>query len=219
VLPKLDWSVAHLIQSKRVFRSRTTNTYDHRSRFESVDVGQHQAIERVAAVLGPDVFRYGLYCPPTCDLEPAVRTQFRALHTRNLEDHIFDYSFGLAQKDWLLRIDGRIDAGIWITPVELKPTTLGALHSEAMKHATPLTWFILGHFSRGMHFGSRPRIGSPDDLAHRVVRGDEAAIEELLERLGYTEEPRVRVLPRHTMTVRVEVARDLPDGIGPAIED
>lgn len=148
-----------------------------------------------------------------------IRTKIRALHTRNLNDHIFDYSTGLALRDTLIATGG-IDAGIWLRPIRSKPKDLFGLHGEAFRTALPFTWFIIEHFMPRSHHGSSlTRNGSAivehdNDRVRRIVTGDERAIRELIDEVreaGEEAEPpaTITILPRHTMTVKVSVGKSL----------
>jgi hypothetical protein len=236
VLPDENWSAAYLVQAKRAFRDPRSGAYDQKSKFQAVNAEQQDRINRLVNILGPYSLLYCLYCPPIRELADVARTQVRAMHTRNLAGQIFDYANGLALRDKLTETDGRIDAGIWFTPVSTSPTRLVALHSNAFRSALPLTWFIVEHFNPGRTFGAGHLDGfwfdnifadnrePPDPRVKDIVMGEDAAIRELLGELAKSGEEgeapnRITVLPRHTITIKVSVGRTLPPDEAPGFTD
>lgn len=223
VLPEESWSTAYLVQAKRLFRNSTSGEYDQRSRFQALDWEQQERLNRLAGVLGSHGILYGLYCAPTPVIPDTTRVQIRALHSRNLNNLIFDYGSGLALRDILLANRG-IDAGFWLRSVEEGPTSLLELHNEAFRSALPFTWFLIEHFTPRLPYGSFTgftRDGSilaehqEDDRIRRIVTGDQQAIRELINELTALGEDReaptnITVLPRHTITVKVTVGKSLP---------
>lgn len=223
ILPKESWSTAYLVQAKRLFRSPKSGEYDSKSSFQAVNSEQQARLNRLAKILGKDALRYGLYCPQTPSVPAQTQKQVRALHSRNLSFQIFDFAAGLALRDTLLT-NGGIDAGIWFEPIESKPTGLLELHDQAFRTALPFTWFLIEHFTpRAEHdrFIGLTRHGRvlsrirDDDRLKRIVTGDQAAIQDLIDELSEAGEDgeapaNISVLPRHTITVTVTAGKTLP---------
>jgi hypothetical protein len=223
VLPEENWSKAYLVQAKRLFRNPNSGEYDQRASFQAADAKQQARLDRLAAIIGSDALRYGLYCPQIAAMPNTTRTQVRALHTRNLASQMFDYASGLALRDTLLA-NGGIDAGVWLRSIQGKPTSLLELHNEAFRSAVPLTWFLIQHFTLCSRHGSfagmmhgDPGLTDPgdDDRVRRIVTGDERAVRELIDELAKAGEDReapstITVLPRHTIKVNVTIGKSLP---------
>ena len=222
ILPEENWSRAYLVQAKRLFRNHRTGAYDGLARFRSVDTQQQARIEQLSKILGADAILYGLYCPPIDELPEIARIQVRALHARNLSRNIFDYGNGLALRD-TLRANGGCRSGMWLCPAVGKPIGLATLHNEAFRSALPLTWFIINHFFVGERWclsfersrrETTLRSTSANSRIEGVVRGDDQAIQDLIQELSVAGEdkpvPAITVLPRHTITIRATVGRMLP---------
>jgi len=221
VLPSESWLAAYLVQAKRAFRDSRSGEYDQKSRFEAINAEQSARLKRLADLLGPSALRYALYCPPTPALSEPVRTQVRALHTRNLAEDIYDYGPGLALRDTLVA-NGGVDAGIWFHAIDRPPSGLLRLHEEAFRLARPLTWFLVEHFTpfRGPHARGIGRTHGPEhdhQRVRRIVTGEARAVRELIDELVRVGEDReapttITMLPRHTITIKVTVGRALsPD--------
>jgi hypothetical protein len=217
VLPEHNWSVAYLVQAKRLY-PQPDNSYDMTSRFLSKDRNQHARIQALADILGPQALRYGLYTPPLSLLDASVRTVGRALHAAALNREIYDYAGGLALHEWLAQAHGRADPGIWLSDCDWLPTSLRGLHDRAWRGAMPFTWFFLDHFSEGRRRLSRHSSTDFDDRpidggwVRGIVSGDREAIDKLLGELDSGgEAPTGRVLPAHTVTVGLTVGANLSE--------
>ncbi|TCQ14085.1 hypothetical protein [Rhizobium sp. PP-CC-3G-465] len=222
ILPSESWSTAYLVQAKRLFRTKKTGDYDSGSIFQATDAAQHQRMERLAGKFGAAAIKYCLYCPQTPSLSEETRTKVRALHSRNLSSHIYDFAAGLALRDAIVS-EGGIDAGIWISPGEIKPSKLLSLHDEAFKSVRPFTWFFIEHFmprtSRGRFGlsleGPPPLINMrEDDRLTSIISGNELEIRRLIDELAEEGEElavpeSITVLPRHTITINVTVGSSL----------
>ena len=221
ILPQENWFAAFLVQAKRLFRNPNSGEYDQKSSFQAVDAEQQLRLDRLARVIGEDALDYCLYCPPISALSDTARMQARALHNRNLHNKIFDYSGGLALRDALVQTGG-INAGLWFRPIAYKPSTLLELHGSAFRTALPLTWYIIQYFIPAAGGRHREQYRAPEhshrhdyDRVRRIVTGDEQAIRDLIRELAdageESEAPaHIRVLPRHTLTIKVSVGRSLP---------
>lgn len=220
VLRDRSWHAAYLMQAKRLFPT-TTGTYGVASTFTSTDRGQQRRIRTLANILGESAIQYCLYCPPTSGYELHAASAVRTLHAANLEDHIFDYSLGLALHDEIKR-SGGVETGIWIVDTQAEPRTATDLHAVAFKRAHPLTWFLLQHFGERARFGGSWKSGrsSPShqiDRVSAIARGDATAIRALIDELGDDARkadlaPEThRVLPATTVTIRLRVGP--PEGI------
>jgi hypothetical protein len=222
ILPSENWFRAYLLQAKRLYRTDRSGEYDDRASFRSVDHRQHRRLEAFAKQFGEEFFRYILYCPPVPYLNAHTAIKVRALHTRNLSRPIYDFVGGLSLFDHLKKSAGRIDAGIWITPVTTMPSRILNVHDQAFQEASPFFWFFLSHFAIPITGGHRDhgrirRHHDPADprdmLIRNVVSGDSNAIEEFL-RMADGESsvklPEFAILPKSTIMITVTVGASLP---------
>jgi hypothetical protein len=222
VLPSENWFNAYLLQAKRLHRADRSGQYDDRASFKSVDHRQHDRLEAFAKRFGEEFFGYILYCPPVPHLTADTATKVRALHTRNLSRPIYDYVAGLSLFDYLKKNAGRIDAGIWLTPVTTMPSRILNVHADAFEDAIPFSWFFLQHLTSptARPHRNRGRLlphRDPDDERARLIRdvvsGDSNAIEEFL-RVADGEVPldlpEIAILPKSTITITVSVGSSLP---------
>jgi len=222
VLPDENWSRAYLLQAKRLYRAGGLGEYDDRSDFRSVDHRQHNRLEAFAERFGEEFFRYILYCPPVPYLTAHTVTKVRALHTRNLSRPIYDYVGGLSLFDYLKKNAGRIDAGIWLTPVTTMPSRILNVHADAFQRASPFSWFFMEHLTNPPARSHRDRARlrahrGPEDergkLIRDVVSGDSGAIDEFLRIAdgdSALDLPEISVLPKSTITITVSVGASLP---------
>lgn len=222
VLPDENWFRAYLLQAKRLHRTGGSGEYDDRSFFRSVDHRQHDRLEELAKRFGEEFFGYILYCPPVPHLTAHTATKVRALHTRNLSRPIYDYVGGLSLFDYLKKNAGRIDAGIWLTPITTMPSRILDVHADAFQGASPFSWFFLEHLTNPPARARRDRgrlrpHREPEDerekLIRDVVSGDSGAIDEFL-RVADGEKardlPQIAILPKSTITITVSVGASLP---------
>jgi hypothetical protein len=150
----------------------------------------------------------------------------RPSHTQ-FSHEIFDFCAGLALRDCLAENNGQVDAGVWFTSAKTGPTQLIRLHHMAFVNAWPLTWFIIEHFALGSsrHGRRLSRIPGADSdnqvrsehsaRVKKIVIGDEGAVRDLIRELVSAGEDRdapdsIRVLPRHTITIKVTAGKSLP---------
>ena len=222
VLPAENWFNAYLLQAKRLHRADRSGEYDDRASFRSVDHRQHARLEAFAKRFGEEFFGYILYCPPVPHLTAHTATKVRALHTRNLSRPIYDYVGGLSLFDFLKKNAGRIDAGIWLTPVTTMPSRILNVHADAFQGASPFSWFFLEHLMSPTARPHRDRgrlqpHRDPDDeratLIRNVVSGDSNAIDEFLriaDGEGSRDLPELAILPKSTITITVSVGLSLP---------
>jgi hypothetical protein len=219
VLRDRSWHSAYLMQAKRLF-PLPTESYGLASTFTSTDRDQQRRIRTLASILSDNAIRYCLYCPPTSGYEPNSAAAVRTLHSANLEEHIFDYSLGLALHDEIKR-SGGVEAGMWIVSTQAEPRTAADLHAGAFERAHPLTWFLLQHFGERSRFGGiwkarRSSLSPQIDRVRAIARGDTAAIRALIDELGDDARkadlaPETRkVLPAATVTIRLRVG---PEGM------
>jgi hypothetical protein len=226
ILPEENRIWSYLLQAKRLHPTSPTAGFDEKSIFKSVDHQQHERLLKLSESFGSQFFKYMLYCPPTPHFSSTTITKIRALHTRNLTRPIYDYSGGLALFDYTKSVSGRVDSGIWLTPIEKVPARVLDLHNGAFKDVWSLSWFFLRHLTQPRSFDDQQRHhenglisksrnpnGGNDDLIHGVVTGDRHAIEVFCEAAREKDDldlPVLKVLPRSTITITASVGHSLP---------
>jgi len=229
LLPQQSWSIAWLLQAKKIFYDRKkTNAYSESSRFESHDLDQIDRIKDLQKHIGIEFVKNLLYCPRPSDLDDI--TQKKLIHLRNsrLSGNIFDYTLGLEVKDELSKTDSSLAAGIFVSPIENGPLNLGSVHQNILNIAFPLSWFIASHFTNS-GFEAHNRLFKhtrrpfkkitptnhdvknlkSEVLASLIVKGDEKGVEEICEFFGGSNDFPIPIFPPHTMTVKISVGKDL----------
>lgn len=97
-LPDSSWSLAWLLQAKRVgLDPRRRTGYSVASRIVVIDPSQYARIRRLKGVLGDASIAFLLYGPRPEFLDDLTAKQLLHLRRRRLLDNIFYYTFGL---DW-----------------------------------------------------------------------------------------------------------------------
>jgi hypothetical protein len=226
ILPEETRIWSYLLQAKRLHPASPTLGFDEKSSFKSVDHLQHQRLLKLTERFGSHFFKYMMYCPPASHFSSTTIAKIRALHTRNLTRPIYDYSGGLALFEYVKSVSGRVDAGIWLAPIEKSPARVLDLHNGAFEDTWSLSWFFLRHLTQPRSMddqrprserGMRPSIRGPnhenDDLIHGVVIGDRHAIEvfcETAREKDVAEVPDLKILPRSTITITASVGHSLP---------
>jgi hypothetical protein len=139
---------------------------------------------------------------------------------------IYDYSGGLALFDYARNVSGRVDSGIWLTPIEKVPARVLDLHNGAFEDVWSLSWFFLRHLTRPQSFNDQRHhhedrliyknhssMRANDGVIHGVVTGDHVAIEifcEVAREIDDSDLPDIRALPRSTITITATVGQSLP---------
>ncbi len=222
LMPSLSGFWVYLLQAKRLFRNDRTGEYDEHSQFQSADAEQHSRINALAGIVGAKFLRYFLYCPPVEQFSEHTKVKIRALHNAVTSRNIFDYAAGLSLFDYLRQRSGKFDAGSWVCPIDIKPSSVLRVHEAAFTPNLPLTWFILRHFLAfsgespmpASYKGSGRSEQGMVDWVRRIAEGDQDAIERIYSQAheaaldggpGY-----IRILPKHTMTIGVTVGGSLP---------
>lgn len=226
LLPHDSWRVSWLLQAKRLYPdSRNPLSYSEVSRFGGMDPKQAARIERLIETVQLPFVLYLLYCPRPAALDDMIQRKLAHLRNRQLSSHIFDFSLGLELHGDLGTAGSTLAAGIFICPPSALPKTLGAVHGSVLQHCCPISWFFASHFVEsgffpihrdrmpGLPGPGRRRRGSPpngpEEWANGIVSGDVEAIDRLIGTLGETNDGPFPVLPRHTLTIDIEVGHDL----------
>lgn len=214
---RASWSVAYLMQAKRLFKD--ADAYTLSSEFGSLSSEQHERIQDLAEILGEEALRYWLYLPqPTAFDRPSMEA-IRGLHDLRLDEQIYDFALGLAFYEWLKSGNG-CNAGMWISESSKKWRYASDVHQSAFVSASPFTWFILDHFNQSRLFHTRsllraPGQGSQTDRVRKIAEGDQTEARELINQLGekarrkdYSIE-NAKVLPKNTVTISIRSGPDV----------
>jgi hypothetical protein len=227
ILPDEDRIWSYLIQAKRLHHNLPSGEFSERSVFKGFNLNQHNFLKKLSKKFGPHFFKYMMYCPPISHFTPPTATKIRAIHTRNLSHPIYDYSGGLALFEHVKSVSGRVESGIWLTPIESVPASVMELHKVAFVDAWSWSWFLLRHLTQP-HSGGQQRlhhdenfkmngtelISGGDALIYGVVTGDRDAIEEFCKvayKMDLDTLPKLKVLPGSTITITATVGHSLPD--------
>lgn len=82
LLPEESWSIAWLLQAKRLYPDNTNPlTYSERSRFRGYDQDQAERMKKVEEIVGIPFIRYLLFCPRPAALP--VELKAKLTHLRN----------------------------------------------------------------------------------------------------------------------------------------
>ena len=208
---ELSFATAYLMQAKRLYPldPHEDTTYGVTSTFTSVDQNQHLRMQALSTILGNDVMKYCLYCPPTCKYEPNSLEDVRAFHAENLEENLWsyindfmfgvehraenlwsyidDFTFGVALHDEI-RQSGGVQTGMWIVDAATRPGNARDVHSDAFNRSLPLTWFLLNHFKKH-HFEMVVHDGlglmrDQNERVRQIACGNPDAIRRLINDLG-----------------------------------
>lgn len=212
-----------LLQAKRLFpiRSAPPAEYDLKSCYSSRNAAQESRMLALNELVGFDFVQYLLYNPRPSALPSSVRQALSQQRTMAMSHAIFDYALGLQLRQDLISDSPTTAAGIFVAPLNNCPTTLIDTHKTIFNETTPFSWFLLQHFT-GPHQGtplhrrywkdSLPQKEPTEKrtkIAERLVRGDPKVFEEFdLPQEGTQDD--LRILPAHTIEVRVVCGLDRP---------
>jgi hypothetical protein len=225
ILPEVSRRWSYLLQAKKLHPFNGYSIFDDRSSFRSINHAQHLRLLNIAKKFGEEHFRYMMYCPQVSAFAQPTATKIRALHTFNLSSRIYDYTSGLTLFDYLKRVSGRVDSGIWLAPVESLATKILDAHSRAFEDVWPFAWFLVRHFispsptgDQRRHHQAPPSTSSVppktnDDLIYGVVTGDRHAIESFASafQAHSGDLPSLTILPKSTITITASIGRSLPE--------
>ncbi len=236
LLPKESWSVAWLLQAKRLTANlHGSPLYTEASGFTAVDAKQQERIKKLRKAVGVEFIKYLLYCPRPSALDNETRAKLAHLRYKKLASGIFDYTLGLETRDDLSSDTSTLAAGIFVAGTDALPRNLTQVHNTILDGCCPLSWFFAAHFASDInpntfHHGGLvsaptytqiyPGQDCPDfatrplgkiELAHAIVRGHPVAIEQLRDSLDIPENRRIQALPPHTITIDVSIGSDFND--------
>jgi len=169
-----------------------------------------------------DFIRYLLYCPRPSTLDKNVREHLCSARSRALAHDIFDYSLGLELRDDFLSETPTVAAGIFVALLDSLPDSLLAVHKSLFNGVSPFSWFIVSQLAQAdgirsrMEFDERRHgLGQDQNLNNPIVealiRGDADTFSRNQTLLEAIDDPRqARLLPAHTVTVRVVNGIDRP---------
>ena len=209
-----------LMQAKRLFPSKHNyeTKFSVSSTFDSYDKAQHERMVHLREWAGCDFIRYMLYCPRPTTLDEYTREHLSAVRSEALSANIFDYVLGLELRDDLISSSQTVAAGIFVTPLKYFPKTLLDVHKSIFSPVSPFSWFIVSLLADGVrHHRKRIYEDGNDEgnlnnpVIEGLIKGDSSVIEKdsgLMDVLGGFNEP--RILPAHTITVRVVNGIDRP---------
>lgn len=215
-----------LLQAKRLFPVK--NKYEHgfteQSKFDSFDPIQHDRMKRIRDWAKYDFIRYMLYCPRPAALESHVRERLSSARSMALAMDIFDFALGLELRDDFLSEKPTIAAGVFIALIDALPDTLYDVHKNIFSGVSPFSWFLVSQLSQTDGIRRRNQLNNhrreaPHDadanlnnpIIEGLIRGDADVIrkdEKLLTTLEDIDQ--ARILPAHTVTVRVISGTDRP---------
>ena len=225
--PKASFRSGWLLQAKRLFHS--TRRHEHgftvNSQFGSVDYEQHARMVRLRDWAKCDFIRYLLYCPRPSGLERGVREQLSSARSIALSNDIFDYALGLELRDDLLSASPTTAAGMHIALLDALPDSLLKVHQSLFHGVTPFSWFIVSQLARNAGIRGLQehelRAGRANDesgnlnnpIIDAIIRGDSETFEKDSTLAEVMDDPeQSRILPAHTITVRVVNGLDRPRG-------
>ncbi len=236
LLPEESWSVAWLLQAKRLTANlHGSRLYTEASNFGAVNVEQQDRIRRLRKAVGIEFIKYLLYCPRPSALDKETQAKLAHLRYKKLASRIFDYTLGLETRDDLGSDTSTLAAGVFVAGIDTLPYNLSQVHNTMLDGCCPLSWFFAAHFASDinpsdLHPGGlvsaptyiriHPGQDSPDfatrplgkiELAHAIVRGNPVAIEQLRGTLDIPENRSIRALPPHTITIDVSIGSDFND--------
>ncbi|EOX4841532.1 TPA: hypothetical protein O4F91_004428 [Vibrio alginolyticus] len=228
--PSKSFTRPWLLQAKKVMpTSKNPVVYDETSAFSSMDKGQNLRIKKLTEVIGEDFIRYMLYCPRSCNLDKTTRAKLAYLRNSQLSANIFDYALGFEIKDSLDSPESTLDSGIFISIPECDVNNLASVHAQILDPCTPLSWFIVSHFTHGLYNVNPAMLNVPfsegikqgrykktkenKSWVEGLVRGDVNAVSQLFEELEIEELPEISMLPSHTITVTVTAGIELDDDL------
>lgn len=210
-----------LLQAKRVFPTSRTGpaTYTLKSAFSSRNSEQEERMKLLNEWAGFDFARFLLYCPRPSALSTDVREALNQFRSAAVANNIFDYGLGLQLRDDLLSEKPTTAAGMFISSLSNCPSDLAETHRSLFSRSTPFSWFLVQHFAHGgsifRNFNDELRHrkdapSRPQKIIESLVRGDHRVLEklDLPESLSQNAEP--RILPAHTVEIRVVCGLDRP---------
>lgn len=146
LIPRGSWSIAWLLQAKRLYPYSTNPTlYNELSRFSTVDRNQHIRMGTLEKAVGCSFVRFLLYCARPSLIERETAIKLTHLRNKRLCDHIFDYTLGLKLHNELSLHDSSLAAGIFVTQSQELPPNLGHIHADILETSVPFSWFIASH--------------------------------------------------------------------------
>nr|VFJ68615.1 MAG: hypothetical protein BECKDK2373C_GA0170839_11887 [Candidatus Kentron sp. DK] len=219
-----------LLQAKRLFSSRplheqllssgyrSENRFTENSRFESQKPAQHERMRFLRDWAGCDFIRYLLYCPRPSSLDKPVRERLSAARARTLATDIFDHALGLELRDDFLSENPTIAAGVFVALLDSLPNSLLAVHTALFSGVSPFSWFIVSQLAQTHGIHRRDRIPMEDPSGSNIdnpvieglIRGDTNAIRRDDTLLDVVELKQVRILPAHTISIKVINGIDRP---------
>lgn len=229
MLPEDSWSVAWLLQAKRLTPNPGDfRTYTESSRFGGMDAEQKKRINTLRGAVGIDFILYLLYSPRPSFLDEVTQKKLAHLRTKYLTNDIYDFTLGLELRDDFLSGNSTLAAGLFISEIDHLARNLGTLHAQILNGCWPFSWFLAVHFASGIrrdhirpegarvkiYPDGRPhRIRRPEEQnaewAHGIVKGDPTAIRRVQTTLGIERDTEFRFLPAHTLVIDIAVGRDL----------
>lgn len=231
LLPEESWSVAWLLQAKRLYpnlKSSNPIRYDEKSRFD-IDKGQKNRIDILAKIVGVPFIKYLLYCPRPSMLAQNTEKILTDIRNSSISNHspitIFNYLSWTADCNRLDEFKSTLESGIFLHDIANLPSNLSTIHDSICSKCLPLSWFIAEHFiCKELHkfpnFNSRILYAKPntyhksskyegEEWAHGIVSGNPEAISQLIAEIGDT--PNIpknfSFLPAHTINIDITSER------------
>lgn len=210
-----------LLQAKRLFPTNKSlpAAYTLKSTFSSRNPEQEERMKLLNEWAGIDFVRYLLYCPRPTALPTDVREALNQFRTMAVSTNIFDYALGLQLREDMLSESPTIAAGMFIASIDNCPGDFAETHRTIFSASIPFAWFLVQHFAHGgslfrnMQDEMRHRKGGTSKqpkVIERIVRGDHRVLDELDLPESLSQNVPPRILPAHTIEIRVVCGLDRP---------
>ncbi|MFE9328144.1 hypothetical protein ACIHDR_43070 [Nocardia sp. NPDC052278] len=214
VKPELGWEAACLLQAKKLYLD-STGKYSLSSDFRAKDQKQRSRAEKVNKALDCELIRYLLYCPRPEDLDTSTAAILRHLRDLNISKEIFDFTQGMELYANLLSRNPILDAGLVVAPVSAVPKTLAQTYEQMFSESLPWAWFLTFWLTGTSSCGAahplmeEMRSDRQPDIASRIVKGNPAAVRELLQQVGELDARDFRFMPANTVTITASIGPNL----------
>ena len=208
--PKFSTRRSWLLQAKRLYPDSPSFSYSVDSKFMAMNTKQEAQISELMNAITTDFFRYLLYCPRPEHTPTETRMELAYLRGSTLGGEIFDFAYGLELRDDLRCGAPTVAAGIFLSPVDAKPSNLGETHKNLFSTTTPLSWFLIQHIPHAGRYTPHRghfRYYDPHDhneIIERIVQGDATVANDIAKHLK-NEAWNGRVLPAATLELTISM--------------
>lgn len=214
--PHLSAQRSWLLQAKRVYPTSLNPTqYEPRAKFGAVNSAQEQRIRDLVRFVDSDFFRYLQYCPRPETLDEETRLELSYFRGKALTEQIFDFAYGLELRDDIRSGSKTVAAGIFLSPIDQAPRSLGEVHASIFRGATPLSWFLIQHIPGLARHSWQPESllehHEDHELVAKLVRADPEVVDAIGDALA-DKRWSGALLPAATLTITITAgARNVRD--------